>query len=138
MTNKAVNNLVIVILDSLRYDSWVDAAPATMGRLGPVQRRWSYASWTLPSHQNLLSGLLPHESPRGTLASHYYRQAFGRFAEQLNIAGTGFEAMLPQLWLPTFLKRSFGFRTGALVSMPVLNAHTRLNHDFDEYQLMAR
>src|SRR5437764_14864372 len=62
-------NLVVVVLDSLRYDSWVAAAPKTLGRLGDVQRRWSYASWTAPSHYNLLTGLLPHESPPHVFAS---------------------------------------------------------------------
>ena len=41
-------NLVIVVLDSLRYDSWLEARPANLGRLGTVERRWSYASWTAP------------------------------------------------------------------------------------------
>src|SRR4051812_4694445 len=56
-------NLVVVVLDSLRYDSFVAAAPRTLARLGEVQRRWSYASWTAPSHYNLLTGLMPHQSP---------------------------------------------------------------------------
>ncbi|MDQ4072518.1 MAG: metalloenzyme, partial [Actinomycetota bacterium] len=56
-------NFVIVILDSLRYDTWLAAKPKSLASLGEVERRWSYASWTAPSHYNLLMGLLPHTSP---------------------------------------------------------------------------
>ena len=56
-------NLMIVVLDSLRHDSWLAADTPNLDRLGPVERRWSYASWTAPSHYNLLSGLLPHREP---------------------------------------------------------------------------
>src|SRR5437764_8542789 len=53
-------NLVVITLDSLRFDSWVEAAPANLARIGEVERRYSYASWTAPSHCKLLMGLLPH------------------------------------------------------------------------------
>src|SRR5437588_5609319 len=76
-------NLVVVVLDSLRYDSWLAAAPPTLGRLGPVQRRWSYASWTAPSHYNQLMGLLPHASPTRVYASELYKQEFARYGERL-------------------------------------------------------
>src|SRR4051812_45037794 len=56
-------SLVVVILDSLRYDSWLEASPQALAQLGAVERRWSYATWTAPSHYNLLMGLLPHTSP---------------------------------------------------------------------------
>ena len=46
---RGARNLVVVILDSLRYDSWVAAEPEALARLGPVERRWSYATWTAPS-----------------------------------------------------------------------------------------
>ena len=54
---------MIVVLDSLRYDSWLAAPPRSLAQLGDVERRWSYASWTAPSHYNLLMGLMPHASP---------------------------------------------------------------------------
>jgi hypothetical protein len=54
------NNYLLIVLDSCRYDSFMAAEPKTIMRLGPVERRWSYASWTSPSHYNLLMGLLPH------------------------------------------------------------------------------
>ena len=57
------NNYILVVFDSCRYDSYLAAKPKTIARLGQVEPRWSYASWTAPSHYNLLSGLLPHDMP---------------------------------------------------------------------------
>jgi hypothetical protein len=129
-------NLVVVVLDSLRYDSWVEAAPPTLAQLGPVERRWSYATWTAPSHYNLLMGLLPHTSPPEVYASEYYKQDFRRYAERLGVEGIEFKRVLPSIFMPTYLRHTLGYRTGALVSMPVLNPHTAINRDFDVYELM--
>ncbi len=129
-------NFVVVVLDSLRYDSWIDAHPATLATLGQVERRFSYASWTAPSHYNLLMGLLPHSSPREVYASEYYKQDFLRYSERLGVEGIEFRRLLPSLFLPTFLRQQLGYRTNALVSMPVLNPHTPINRDFDRFELM--
>ena len=129
-------NLVVVVLDSLRYDSWVEAAPRALAQLGPVERRWSYATWTAPSHYNLLMGLLPHTSPREVYASEYYKQDFRRYSERLGVEGIEFKRVLPSIFMPTYLRNTLGYRTGALVSMPVLNPHTAINRDFDVYELM--
>jgi arylsulfatase A-like enzyme len=128
-------NLVFVVLDSLRYDSWAAAQPETLAALGPVERRWSYATWTAPSHYNLLMGLLPHTSPPEVYASEYYKEDFRRYGERLGVEGMEFKRMLPSIFLPTFL-RTLGYRTHAMVSMPVLNQHTAINRDFDSYELM--
>jgi Sulfatase len=128
-------NLVVVILDSLRYDSWLAAAPPALAQLGPVERRWSYASWTAPSHYNLLMGLLPHTSPPEVYASEYYKQDFLRYGERLGIDGVEFKSMLPSIFLPTYL-RGLGYSTHAMVSMPVLNPQTAINRDFDSFELM--
>jgi arylsulfatase A-like enzyme len=130
-------NLVVVILDSLRYDSYVAARTPILDRFAPVEQRWSYASWTAPSHYNLLMGLLPHTSPEHVYASDYYKQDFLRYADRLGLVEMEFKAMLPSIFLPTYL-RSVGYATHARVSMPVLNPHTPLNHDFDSYELMPR
>jgi len=131
-------NLVVVILDSLRYDSWVEAQPRTLAALGEVERRWSYASWTAPSHYNLLMGLLPHTSPPEVYASEYYKQDFLRYSERLGLPDIEFKRLLPALFLPTYLKHSLGYRTHARVSMPVLNEYTAINRDFDSYRLMPK
>ncbi|MGH7789576.1 MAG: sulfatase-like hydrolase/transferase [Candidatus Binatia bacterium] len=132
----ARNHYVLVILDSCRFDSFVAANPRTILKLGPLERRWSYASWTAPSHYNLLMGLLPHASPTHVHASEYYKRDFAKYSERLGADGVEFRQLLPSLYLPTFLRRSLGYRTHALVSLPVLNAATPLNRDFDSFTLM--
>lgn len=129
-------NLVVVVLDSLRYDSWVEAAPPTLAQLGPVERRWSYATWTAPSHYNLLMGLMPHTSPPEVYASEYYKEDFRRYGERLGVEGMEFKRVLPSIFLPTYLRNTLGYRTGAMVSMPVLNPYTAINRDFDSFELM--
>ena len=47
-----------------------------------------------------------------------------------------FKRLLPSIFLPTYLRHTLGYRTHALVSMPVLNPHTAINRDFDSYELM--
>ncbi len=129
-------NVVVVTLDSLRYDSAMVADMANMARLGDIERRFSYASWTAPSHFNMLMGLMPHSSPTHVYASEYYKADFARYPERFGIPGIDFAAMLPSLWLPTYVRNVLGYRTGAMVSMPVLNEHTPINNNFDTYRLM--
>jgi hypothetical protein len=126
----------VVVLDSLRYDSWARARPEILGQLGEAERRWSYASWTAPSHYNLLMGLLPHTSPAEVYASEYYKEDFLRYGERLGVDGIEFRNLLPSIFLPTFLRHRLGYSTHAMVSMPVLNQHTAINRDFDSYELM--
>jgi hypothetical protein len=129
-------NLIVVILDSLRYDTWLAAPPKSLSSLGPVERRFSYASWTAPSHYNLLMGLLPHTSPPHVYASDYYQRDFLRYSERLGVRDMEFSRLLPSLFLPTYLKHTLGYLTHARVSMPVLNRFTPINRDFDSYELM--
>ncbi len=135
---RTLNNYVIVVLDSCRYDTLMAAAPQALRRLGPIERRWSYASWTAPSHYNLLMGLLPHSSPRHVYASEYYKKDFLRYNERLGTEQIEFKSLVPSLYLPTFLKRKLGYRTHALMSLPVLNPATILNKDFDSFTLMPK
>jgi hypothetical protein len=132
------NNYVLVILDSCRYDSFVAARPKVMRKLGKVEQRWSYASWTSPSHFNLLMGLMPHSSPKHIYASEYYKKDFLKFNTRLGRDDIQFRALVPQLYFPAFLKDTLGYKTHAMVSMPVLNPRTVLNNGFDTYKLMER
>ena len=132
------NNYVLIILDSCRYDSLMEAGPKTIRKLGSIEQRWSYASWTAPSHYNLLSGLLPHQNPAKVFASDYYKKDFLHFTERLGIEGIGFKSLIPKLYFPAFLKESLGYRTHAMVSLPVLNPRTILNNGFDTYRLMDK
>ena len=103
--------------------------------MGEVERRWSYASWTAPSHYNLLSGLMPHTSPPGVFASEYYKEDYLRYRERLGIEDVSFKEFLPSIWLPAFLQQQ-GYRTHAFVSLPVLNSLTGINRNFDTFELM--
>ena len=132
----SARNLVIVVLDSLRYDSWLAAPPPSLRGLGQAERRFSYASWTAPSHYNMLMGLMPHSSPTQVYASEYYKQDFVRYRERLGVDDMEFKKLLPSLYLPSYLRGTLGYRTHARVSMPVLNPFTPINRDFDSYSLM--
>lgn len=127
----------MVVLDSLRHDATLDAHTPVLDQLGPMERRHSYASWTGPSHYNLLTGLLPHASPSRVYASDLYREDYRRYGERLGVEKMDFEALLPDLWLPSYLRDEVGFSTHALVSMPVLNPATGVNRGFDTFELMA-
>jgi len=133
---RAGNNYLLVVFDSCRYDSFMRARPRTMRKLGSVERRWSYASWTSPSHFNLLTGLLPHTSPKHVFASEYYKKDFAKYSERLGVRDIGFKSFVPALYLPLFLQQSLGYSTHARVSLPVLNPETILNQGFDSYRLM--
>ena len=131
------NNYVLIIFDSCRHDSFTTARPSVMRKLGKVEKRWSYASWTAPSHYNLLMGLMPHVSPRNVYASEYYKKDFFKFNERLGAGGIEFKSFVPRLYLPVLLQK-LGYRTHALVSLPVLNPTTVLNSGFDSYKLMEK
>jgi hypothetical protein len=132
------NNYVLVVLDSCRYDSFIKARPKALRKLGQVERRWSYASWTAPSHYNLLMGLMPHLSPTHVFASEYYKRDFLKFNERLGCTDIEFKALVPRLYLPPFLKETLGYSTHAMVSLPVLNPKTPINVGFDSFRLMEK
>lgn len=129
------NNLVFIIMDSCRHDTFMRAQAPNIRRLGDVQRRWSYASWTAPSHYAFLMGLIPHQSPQLVYASEVYKQDFVRWVERLDVPGLSFKSFLPEISLPKVLS-GLGYHCTARVSMPVLNSFTLLNEYFDDYRLM--
>ena len=129
---------MVVVLDSCRFDSVVAARPAALEKLGELERRYSFASWTAPAHYNLLMGVLPHTGPRGVYASQAYSRSVGRWAARLGVEDMSALDLLPRMWLPSFLRERLGFMTRAMVSMPVLNPHTPLAVDFDSYVQMPR
>ncbi|QDU65834.1 sulfatase-like hydrolase/transferase [Engelhardtia mirabilis] len=137
---QAENHFIVITLDSCRYDSFMEAAPKTITKLsgGKVEKRYTYASWTAPSHYNLLTGLFPHTSPQHVYASEYYKEDFYNYNARLGAGSKkiDFGEMVPGLWLPEFLRNKMGYHTGARVSLPVLNPKTGVNRFFDSFQLM--
>jgi len=137
---KAKNNYILITLDSCRYDSFMTADPKVIPKItsGEVERRWSYASWTSPSHFNFLLGLMPHRSPDNVFASEYYKEDFLNYNKRFGTDGMEFAKLVPALWLPDYLQNELGYTTHARVSLPVLNAKTALNRGFDSFQLMDK
>jgi len=129
-------NLVFIVLDSCRYDSFAGAKKPHFDRLGDAEQRWSYASWTAPSHYSYLMGLVPHQSPQGVYASEVYKRDFTDWTRRLDLPGLSFQSFIPQLSLPKLLKDN-GYRCIGRVSMPVLNGFTLISKFFDDYKLMA-
>lgn len=129
------NHLVYIIMDSCRYDSYQAAATPNIDRLGAAECRYSYASWTSPSHYTLLMGMVPHTSPQGVFASEVYKQEFVKWVDRLGVADLSFKSFVPYLSLPKVLQDN-GYRTIARVSMPVLNQCTSINQFFHDYKLM--
>jgi len=114
------------------------AEPKMITKLGDVEKRFSYASWTAPSHYNLLMGLVPHTSPPHVFASEYYKEDFFNFNKRLGAEGIEFSKLIPSLYLPIYLRDTMGYHTNARVSLPVLNPKTPLNRGFDNFKLMEK
>lgn len=131
-------HVVLVILDSLRFDSMVAARPRLALRLGPLQRRWSYATWTGPAHYNLLMGLLPHDAGPGSFAAAWHGAELSAWGRRLGRDDLGLPALGPALWLPSALRERCGYHTQAFVSMPALNPAVPLAVGFDTYTAMPR
>lgn len=130
-----MNHVVFIVMDSCRYDTLLAARTPNIDRLGKVEKRFSYASWTAPSHYTFTMGLLPHANPKGVLASEVYKDEFQQWVTRTGVTGIAFKDFLPEMSLPRVLSR-LGYATIAKVSMPVLNKHTLISKYFDDYKLM--
>ncbi|TDU32058.1 sulfatase-like protein [Panacagrimonas perspica] len=131
----SARHLVFLVLDSCRFDSYAAARTPNMDRIAQGERRYSYASWTSPSHYTYLMGLVPHTNPQGVFASEVYKGEFQKWVDRLGIDGLSFKSFVPELSLPKVLQ-VHGYRTAARVSLPVLNPASHLNRHFDDYKLM--
>ncbi|MEM6912603.1 MAG: sulfatase-like hydrolase/transferase [Pseudomonadota bacterium] len=128
-------HFVYIVMDSCRYDSFARANTPNIDRLGKAERRYSFASWTSPSHQTLLMGQVPHTSPQEVFASEVYKDEFMKWVDRLGIPNLSFKKFVPDLSLPKVLK-DHGYKTTARMSMPVLNPLAGFNRFFDDYKLM--
>lgn len=129
------NHIVSIFMDSCRYDSFVMANTPNIDRIGEAEMRYSYASWTAPSHYAFTMGMLPHRSPRHVFASEVYKEEFAQWARRAGEDSIAFRDFLPELSLPKVLNK-LGYRTVGRVSMPVLNQSTLISQHFDDYKLM--
>ncbi len=129
------NHIVFIIMDSCRYDTFTAAKTPNIDRIGEVEKRYSYASWTAPAHYAFTMGMLPHSSPTQVFASEVYKEEFVLWTDRTGSSDISFKDFLPELSLPTVLKK-LGYFTVARVSMPVLNKFTLISQHFDDYKLM--
>ncbi|HEY2559967.1 MAG TPA: sulfatase-like hydrolase/transferase [Caldimonas sp.] len=129
------NSIVFIVMDSCRYDTMMAARRPNIDRLGGIEKRYSYASWTAPSHYAFTMGMLPHSSPRNVFASEVYKEEFQQWKTRTGAGELSFKDFLPDISLPKVLSK-IGYYTVAKVSMPVLNKYTLISRDFDEYKLM--
>lgn len=128
------NNIVFIVFDSCRHDAYQAARHPNLDRIAAAELRYSYASWTSPSHYVFLMGMIPHLSPKGVFASNVYREEFALWSRRLNIPDVEFKKFVPQLSLPCFLKAA-GYWCEGWVSLPVLNPLTSISAHFDKYEL---
>ena len=132
-----MNHLLLIILDSCRFDSFERASTPNFDRIGPLEKRFSYASWTSPSHFAMLMGQMPHSNEEGKPASEVYREDYAKWSDRLGMdQKTMLEDFVPSLSLPAYLK-GLKYETRALVSMPVLHPATGLSRHFDHYELLS-
>lgn len=129
-------NFVYIIMDSCRYDSYLRAKTPNMDRIAAGEQRWSYASWTAPSHHSIFMGQVAHTSPTRVLASEVYKKEFAKWVDRLDVPDLSFKSFVPELSLAKVLG-SHGYRTEGRVSMPVLNPFTGFKRFFDSYKLMS-
>lgn len=128
-------DLIYIILDSCRFDSYRKAKTPNMNRIGKADQRFSYASWTAPSHHSIFMGQVAHSAPKRILASEVYKKDFARWVDRIEVPDLSFKSFVPELSLAKVLQKH-GYRTTGRVSMPVLNPLTGFNRFFDDYKLM--
>ncbi len=130
------NNILYIIIDSARYDAAIKASTPNMDNFGTWERRWSFSSWTFPSHHVYMMGMTPHKSPSNVYASEVYKEDFVKWIDRSGVDDVSFKNFVPHLNLNTFLKK-YDYETHAMVSMPVLNPKTNFNTEFDSCELMS-
>lgn len=129
-------NFIYIIMDSCRYDSYARANTPNMDRIAGGEQRFSYASWTAPSHHSIFMGQIAHKSPQRVLASEVYKKEFAKWVDRLDVPDLSFKSFVPELSLAKVLQKA-GYRTTGRVSMPVLNPFTGFGRHFDDYKLMT-
>ena len=83
-------NIIIIITDSLRFDSVYplkkDSLPYIKNNATQFLKVWSNASWTLPSTASIFTGLLPHQHG-ATTRSRKLNSNVNTLAEKLQYLG---------------------------------------------------
>ena len=131
------NHLVFIILDSCRYDSFLKAKRCYFDKVGNLEKRFSYASWTAPSHYSLLLGQLPHRNQSNKLAAEIYSEEFNSWSTRLGLRNLRGQSFLPHLSLPAALA-AHHYYSEAFVSMPILQEPSGLGRHFDKWNFVTQ
>ena len=131
------NHLVFIILDSCRYDSFLKAKRCHFDKVGNLEKRFSYASWTAPSHYSLLMGQLPHRNQSNKLAAEIYSEEFNSWSTRLGLRNLRGQSFLPHLSLPAALA-AHHYYSEAFVSMPILQEPSGLGRHFDKWNFVTQ
>jgi len=135
---EGLRSIAFVVADSLRWDSYCQARTPNLDRwCGPAERRYSYATWTQPSHACLLGGLLPHGNAVGRPAAATYADDYAFWATVLGSDHSMPHPLYPEFCLALMATRC-GWVTIGRVAMPVLNEQSAFSRGFDDYQLSPR
>jgi arylsulfatase A-like enzyme len=115
-------NVIVIFLDTVRYDALFDAEGRVHGDLKTLARlsresevftrAYAPAPWTLPSHLSAVTGLQPDELGISFDAQRYQRP----------------EQTLAERY------RARGYRTAAVISNSFLNAGSGFDRGFDTFQ----
>lgn len=125
-----MNNIIWLIVDSCRWDTYVSAYTPNIDRyIGPAQRRYTYDGWTYPAHMNFLLGLVPHQNMQHCFASKQYQQDFEAWKNRIGIDEFDYAKFLPEFSLIKVLQHYRYYPTG-IVSLPCLNKTTLVGQQF--------
>lgn len=67
-------DFLLVTWDTCRYDAYVEAPTPRLDAYGTARRAWAMGTYTLPSHQSMFYGFLPHVFAREPLYNRYCQQ----------------------------------------------------------------
>src|SRR5207247_5345726 len=86
-------NFLLCTFDSCRYDSFLEARTPVLAAFGPPKRAYTQATYTLPAHQAMFSGFLPHVFEEEPFYNRFIRQMWRIEHRHVNTAPlVGFES----------------------------------------------
>lgn len=110
-----MNNCILIILDSCRYDNFKKANTPNMDSIGELQRVYSNAGYTAPSLHSIFMNM------------PFYNQ-YEEFSPSNRLFSTVRNPLFPSLggpsWLPSYLQKR-GYRTVLITTNPWVVCGTR-------------
>ena len=69
-------DFLLVTWDSCRYDAYLEARTPALDQFGEPRRAWAMATYTLPAHEAMFYGFLPHVFEPEPLYNRYSQQVW--------------------------------------------------------------